>query len=75
MSTYVYLLSGRSSYTVGMLTGVSGIVQALMAPIMGWAADKFSRGAVLRSAGILGGLNVVVLLVLLSANFLRITLT
>ena len=56
MSTYVYLLSGRSSYTVGMLTGVSGLVQAFMAPLMGWAADRLSRGTVLRSAGMLGKL-------------------
>ena len=54
MSSYVYLLSDKSSYTVGMLTGASGLIQAMVAPVMGWAADKISRTKVIRASGVLG---------------------
>jgi MFS family permease len=54
MSSFIYLLSDRSSYVVGFLTGTTGLVQALMAPVMGFFADKYPRVTVLRSSGIIG---------------------
>lgn len=54
MSSFIYLLSDRSSYVVGFLTGTTGLVQALMAPVMGFFADKYPRVAVLRTSGVIG---------------------
>lgn len=52
-SSYVYLLTGNNT-SVGYLSGISGLILVLMAPLMGSLADKFERNIVLKFSGIVG---------------------
>lgn len=51
MSSYIFLITDHSSFHVGLLTGMSGMIQVLVAPITGWVSDNYSRTRVLNTAG------------------------
>ncbi|KNC54407.1 major facilitator superfamily transporter [Thecamonas trahens ATCC 50062] len=54
MSIYVYLLSGGSNSTVGLISGLNGVVNLALALPAGYFADKVSRQLLLRIAGGVG---------------------
>ena len=50
-SSYIYLLEGSSSLEVGYITGVAGVIQVLVAPVVGYLADKSRRDKMLFFSG------------------------
>ena len=53
MSAYLYLLTGSNS-VVGLVQGLSGVLQLVVALPAGWAADRYRRDAMLRVGSCVG---------------------
>lgn len=53
ISSFIFLITG-SNVVVGSLTGLNGFVQLLCSPISGYLADKYARVLILKAAGFIG---------------------
>eukprot|EP01062_Namystynia_karyoxenos_P042027 TRINITY_DN306_c0_g1_i1.p1 TRINITY_DN306_c0_g1~~TRINITY_DN306_c0_g1_i1.p1 ORF type:complete len:584 (+),score=213.85 TRINITY_DN306_c0_g1_i1:72-1823(+) len=53
LSVYLQQLTG-GTVAVGVAEGIQGLVQALIAPVAGWAADRYRRDTIMSVAGLVG---------------------